>query len=57
MRYSPLDLDRLDEFAALGSIRDPFNRLIIAAARKLGGSLITKDAGIAGSGLVPVVWK
>ena len=56
MRYSPLDLDQLDEFAALGGIRDPFDRLIIAAARKLDASLITRDTGITGSGLVQIVW-
>jgi len=28
LRFLPMDLRQLDEFAALGAIRDPFDRLI-----------------------------
>ncbi len=52
----PLDLAQLDEFAALSAIRDPFDRLIIAAARATGSRLLTRDAAIADSGLAQVVW-
>jgi PIN domain nuclease of toxin-antitoxin system len=35
---------------------DPFDRLIVAEAMVRGVPLITKDANIADSGLVPVIW-
>jgi PIN domain nuclease of toxin-antitoxin system len=37
-------------------IRDPFDRLIVSAARVHGARLVTRDEAIAGLGLVPVVW-
>ena len=33
LRFLPLDLAQLDEFALLPSLRDPFDRLIVSAAR------------------------
>ncbi len=55
-RFLALDLDQVDEFAALTSIRDPFDRLIVAAARSVGAKLISRDAGLRELGLVDVVW-
>jgi PIN domain nuclease of toxin-antitoxin system len=55
--FLPVDLEQLEEFAALASIKDPFDRLIVAAARRLGGALITRDESLAQAGLVAVVWN
>jgi PIN domain nuclease of toxin-antitoxin system len=57
VRFLPLDLDQLDEFAALALLRDPFDRLIVSAARVLKARLLTRDAKLAGSGLVQTVWS
>jgi PIN domain nuclease of toxin-antitoxin system len=56
-RFLPLDLDQIDEFAALGAIRDPFDRLIIAPARRTGAKLISRDRSLAESGLAEGVWR
>jgi len=55
-RFLPLDLAQLDEFAALGAIRDPFDRLVVAAARQQDARLITRDGTISDAGLVDTVW-
>jgi PIN domain nuclease of toxin-antitoxin system len=55
-RFLALDLDQIDEFAALASIRDPFDRLIVAAARSVGAKLISRDAMLKELGLVEIVW-
>ena len=57
LRFLPLDLPQLDQFAALTALRDPFDRLIVAAARATGGALVTRDGDIAESGLVETVWS
>jgi PIN domain nuclease of toxin-antitoxin system len=56
--YQPLPLDNEQIFLADEERpnSDPFNALICASARKLELPLITRDADIAGSGLVSVVW-
>lgn len=56
--YQPLDLTPEQTFVAddLRFSRDPFDVLICAAARALDLSLITRDADIRASGVVPVVW-
>lgn len=56
-RFLPLDLDQLDEFAALTGIRDPFDRLIVAATRHTGAKLISRDGGLRETGLVDIVWS
>jgi PIN domain nuclease of toxin-antitoxin system len=56
-RFLPLDLRQLDEFAALGAIRDPFDRLIVSAARVLEAKLLTKDPSIGEHGLVQTLWS
>jgi PIN domain nuclease of toxin-antitoxin system len=56
LRFLAIDLDQIDEFAALTAIREPFDRLIVGAARALDAVLITRDRTLAESGLVRVVW-
>jgi PIN domain nuclease of toxin-antitoxin system len=55
--HTHLTWNQLDEFSSLTSIRDPFDRLIVSAARSTGAKLITKDESLADSGLVDVVWS
>lgn len=57
LRFLSLDLRQLDEFQALGAIRDPFDRLIVSAARAVGAKLVTRDRSLAGLGLVRTVWS
>jgi len=57
LRFHALDLAQLDEFAALGAIRDPFDRLIVAAARALDAKLVTRDRPLDEHGLVQTVWS
>ena len=56
--YQPYDLSPLQIFAAdeQRPNRDPFDGLICAAAADLELPLITRDADIASSGLVRVIW-
>ncbi len=54
--FLPLDLSQLDHFSAHGVIRDPFDRLIVAATRSLHGKLLTKDQALADFNIVPTVW-
>ncbi len=56
LHFAPLDLDQLDQFSSLGSISDPFDRLIVSAARSKDAILITRDATIAEGGLVETLW-
>lgn len=57
IHFLPLDLEQLDEFAGLALLRDPFDRLMVAAARHLDAVMVTRDERIADSGLVEVVWS
>lgn len=57
LRFLPLDLPQLDEFAALGAIRDPFDRLIVSASRVLEAKLLTRDRAIGDLGLIQTVWS
>ena len=57
LRFLPLDLRQLDEFAALGAIRDPFDRLIVSASRVLEAKLLTRDRSIGDHGLVQTLWS
>jgi PIN domain nuclease of toxin-antitoxin system len=56
-RFLPLDLDQLDEFAALTRIRDPFDRLIVAAARRARAKLVSRDRELRETGLVDIIWS
>ena len=51
------DTNLLLEAALFTTIRDPFDRLIIAQARVARAPLITGDDGIQDSGLVHTVWE
>jgi PIN domain nuclease of toxin-antitoxin system len=52
----PMDLAQSKEFVLAGSIEDPFDRLVIAAARAADAPLLTADATIQASGLAAVIW-
>lgn len=47
----PLDLEQALEFGALTSIRDPMDRMIVAAARATGSRLVSRDEALAGHGV------
>jgi PIN domain nuclease of toxin-antitoxin system len=51
------DTALLLEAATFTTIRDPYDRLIIAQARVAGAALITGDGEIQESGLVRTVWN
>jgi PIN domain nuclease of toxin-antitoxin system len=52
----PLDVEQAIEFGALPAIRDPMDRLIVAAARVTGSRLVTVDDSLEGHG-IEVVWR
>jgi PIN domain nuclease of toxin-antitoxin system len=56
--YHPFDLTSEQVFLAdeLRFTRDPFDALIVAAARTLSLPLLTRDATIRESGVVRVIW-
>jgi PIN domain nuclease of toxin-antitoxin system len=56
--YQPLDLAAAQIYDAdeLRFTRDPFDALIVAAARDLSLPLVTRDAIIGGSGAVRAIW-
>jgi len=56
VRFLDLDLAQAEEHEALSMLIDPFDRMIVAAARCADAPLITADSVITGSGLVRVVW-
>jgi len=51
----PIDLEQAIEFGALPAIRDPMDRMIVAAARATGSRLISADQALRGHG-VDIVW-
>jgi len=51
----PLDVEQAFEFGAVPTIRDPMDRLILAAARVTGSRLVTVDDSLGGYG-VDVIW-
>jgi PIN domain nuclease of toxin-antitoxin system len=56
--YQPYDLTAEQVFAAdeLRFNRDPFDALIVAAAKEMELPLITRDTEITGSGAIRTVW-
>jgi PIN domain nuclease of toxin-antitoxin system len=56
VRILPHDLRQSNEFALLVALDDPFDRMIVAAARAIERPLITADVQIRESGLVDVIW-
>jgi len=57
LRFLPLTLKQLEEFSAHTAIRDPFDRLILSAARSAGAILLTRDRKLRDCGLVRTLWK
>jgi PIN domain nuclease of toxin-antitoxin system len=57
LRFLPLDLRQVEDFAALGAVREAFDRFVVAAARSVGGKLITRDQRIIDAKLVQTVWS
>lgn len=55
-QLQPLDMAQATEFALLDSLPDPFDRLIVAAARSTDVPLISADTVIDASALVETVW-
>jgi PIN domain nuclease of toxin-antitoxin system len=51
----PLDIEQALAFASLVAIRDPMDRLVVAAARATGSRLVSSDRALSGRG-VERVW-
>lgn len=56
-RLAPLDMTQAMEFALLQQIDDPFDRMVVAAARAAGAPLITADGEIRATALVQTIWE
>lgn len=56
VRFLALDHEQAREYEALSLLTDPFDRMIVAAARHVAAPLVTADSLITDSGLVHVVW-
>jgi PIN domain nuclease of toxin-antitoxin system len=52
----PMGLEDVDLARDLAILVDPFDRLVVATARRIDAPLLTSDERIASSGLVEVVW-
>jgi PIN domain nuclease of toxin-antitoxin system len=52
----PFDVEQAIEFGALPAIRDPMDRMIVAAARITGSRLVTADEALAVHG-IETVWE
>jgi PIN domain nuclease of toxin-antitoxin system len=54
----PIDLAVIDATTSIPRevLSDPWDRFIVATAKTLGLSLVTKDQAIRDSGLVPSIW-
>jgi PIN domain nuclease of toxin-antitoxin system len=58
LSLQPIDEDVADATTALPRdvLADPWDRFIVATAKVLGTALVTKDAAIRDSELVPTIW-
>jgi PIN domain nuclease of toxin-antitoxin system len=56
VRILPHDLGQASEFSLLSALSDPFDRMIVSAARAAKLPLLTADSRIADSDLVEVIW-
>jgi PIN domain nuclease of toxin-antitoxin system len=56
-RLLPLDFAQAVEFVLLPGLSDPFDRMIVAAARTSGAPLLTADDAIEASALVETIWQ
>jgi PIN domain nuclease of toxin-antitoxin system len=52
----PMGLEQVRGFVPLAGVRDPFDRMIIAAARNENVPLLTADESITRSALVETIW-
>ncbi len=52
----PLTAEDVDEARSVGALDDPFDRLIVGTAMRLGLALITADAAIADRSEVKTYW-
>ena len=57
LQFLPLELRQLDIFSTLSVLRDPFDRLIVSAARAENARLLSRDEELSTTGLVDVVWS
>jgi len=55
-RLLPMDLAQAKEFALLQTVNDPFDRMVLAAARTSAAPLVTADVELTASSLVEVIW-
>jgi PIN domain nuclease of toxin-antitoxin system len=53
----PLEFSQATEFVLLDALADPFDRMIVAAARASDVPLITADLRIEASALVETIWE
>lgn len=56
VRFLALDHEQAKEYETLSMLTDPFDRMIVAAARHIDAPLVTADSVITDSGLVRIVW-
>ena len=56
LRIEPLEVGDVDHARAFRSLVDPYDRLIVGTALRLGAKLITADERITRSRAVPTVW-
>lgn len=56
LRFLPMDMRQIEEFAAHSQIHEPFDRFILAAARTCSAILISRDSMLAESGLIKMIW-
>jgi len=56
LKLQPLEMTQASEFVLLESLADPFDRLVVAAARGASVPLITADMTIDQSALVETIW-
>ena len=57
LQFLALDFPQIEEFAALTSIKDPFDRLILSPCRVTGARLITRDRNLRESKVVRSLWE
>ena len=55
-KLQPLDMKQGLEFVLLAALRDPFDRMIVAAARNAEVPLLTADETIQAAALVETIW-
>ena len=53
----PLDLAQAIEFSMLDALEDPFDRMVVSAARAAKLPLVTADRSIEASALVEIIWN